>query len=230
MKHYFYLLMILFWAACSKEGSSETPVLGPESFQLVYPENGETCLDGVDQEDNEASVLFRWQRSSNASSYSLVIENMSSGQKVTSNSTAPNLSQNLLKSQLYSWEVTASGDQGGGSVKSEKWSFYLAGEDQVSFGPFPPELASPRPSATISANVDGQITLSWTGSHQDDNITGYEVYIDTEDASTLVGSVDALTTQLDVNVVSGSTYYWKVVAFDSNDFKSSSGVYAFIVQ
>ena len=105
MKHYFYLLVILFWAACSKEGSSETPVLGPESFQLVYPENGETCLDGVDQDDNEASVLFRWQRSSNASSYSLVIENMSSGQKVTSNSTAPNLSQNLLKSQLYELEI-----------------------------------------------------------------------------------------------------------------------------
>ena len=66
--------MILFFLSCSKDGTTE-PALITSSFELIYPANGETCLDGTDQSDDQASVLFRWRSSLNATSYSIEIEN-----------------------------------------------------------------------------------------------------------------------------------------------------------
>ena len=220
--------MSLFFLYCSKEGSTAPD--NPEAFELVSPENGETCLDGIDQSDDQASVLFRWRSSLYATSYSIEIENLTTGQKVNSNTKAISISQNLTKSEPYSWSVTASGAPGSTPSKSQRWSFYLSGEDQVSYGPFPPELVSPRPSATISLDNEGKILLSWTGPEEEDNITGFEIYLDTVDASILIETVDAKTFQLLVEVDVDQTYFWKVIAQGSNGFKSSSGVYAFIVR
>ena len=222
--------MILSFMSCSKDGTSEPAIDNPVAFELVSPANGETCLDGVDQSDDQASVAFIWKSSLYSTSYSIEIENLTTGQKVNSNTSANSINQNLTKSQPYAWSVTASGAPGSTPTKSQKWSFYLSGEDQVSYGPFPPELVSPRPSATVTVNSEGQISLSWTGPDEDNNITGFEIYIDTTDASTLLNTVDAQTSQRPVNVETDQTYFWKVIALGTNGFKSSSGVYAFIVR
>ena len=230
MRLYIFYFMILFFLSCSKDGTTEPTPDNPAAFELIYPANGETCLDGTDQSDDQASVLFRWRSSLNATSYSIEIENLTTGQKVNSNTSANSINQNLTKSQPYAWSVTASGAPGSTPSKSQKWSFYLSGEDQVSYGPFPPELVSPRPSATVTVNSEGQISLSWTGPDEDNNITGFEIYLDTADASALINTVDAQTSQLFVNVETDQTYFWKVIALGNNGFKSSSGVYAFIVR
>lgn len=228
MKKLLSIIIFVIYFSCSKADSVQE-VNDPESFELISPSNGETCLDGIDQNDLQASVFFSWRSSANAKSYALEIENLSSGEKINVNSSSTSLNQNLNKAKPYSWIVTAIGEPGSLSAKSPKWSFYLSGEDQISYGPFPPELTSPRPSSTITPNPDGQVTLTWVGSDQDENISGYEVYLDTQDASTLIRKVDGQTTSVLVDVVSENTYYWKILATDENDFKSSSGVYAFIV-
>ena len=60
-------------------------------------------------------------------------------------------------------------------------------------------------------------------------MTGFEIYLDTADASALINTVDAQTSQLLVNVETDQTYFWKVIALGTNGF-NPSGVYAFIVR
>ena len=50
--------MILFFLSCSKDGTTEPTPDNPAAFELIYPANGETCLDGTDQSDDQASVLL----------------------------------------------------------------------------------------------------------------------------------------------------------------------------
>ena len=230
MRLYIFFFMFLSFMSCSKDGTSEPAIDNPVAFELVSPANGETCLDGVDQSDDQASVAFIWKSSLYSTSYSIEIENLTTGQKINANTSKTSISQSLAKSQPYAWSVTASGVPGSTPSESKKWSFYLSGEDQVSYGPFPPELLSPRPSSTVSPNSEGQISLSWNVSNEDNNITGFDIHLDTVDASALVNTVDANTLQMLVNVNTDQTYFWKVIAKGTNGFKSSSGVYAFVVR
>ena len=66
----------------------------------------------------------------------------------------------------------------------------------------------------------------------ENDIDSFEIYLDTVDTSSVVTVVSYLakTTEIQIQVEAGSTYYWKVVAIDSNQNKSSSGVYTFITQ
>ena len=66
----------------------------------------------------------------------------------------------------------------------------------------------------------------------ENDLTTFEVYMDTNNASTQVTVVTYLgeTTEVEVPAEPGNTYYWKIIAIDSDDNKSSSGVYSFITQ
>ena len=43
MKNYFYLLIVIFSFSCSKDPAE---VSDPTSFELIFPANNETCLEG----------------------------------------------------------------------------------------------------------------------------------------------------------------------------------------
>lgn len=226
MKNYFYLMILILSISCSKDPAE---VSNPTSFELIAPANNETCLEGSIINDNQKEIVFQWGGSTNATSYSLDIINLTTnvGQTLQSNGTS--LSVKLTSAEPYSWKVIASGEAGAKSASSELWKFFLAGDEVVNYAPFPPELISPRPSATIDVNSLNEIVLNWTCSDVDNDIVTYKVYLDTTDGSTLVRELDYVqnNTELGVDVINDGNYFWKVVAIDSNGNSSSSGVYSF---
>ena len=137
----------------------------------------------------------------------------------------------LAKEEPYKWQVIAEGEEGTTPGESETWKFYLAGNPQINYAPFPAELITPRSGATITPS-GGQITASWNCSDVDGDLTSYQVYLDTTDGSTLVQEVNhqSSTTEVQLDVAANQVYYWKVVAIDANGNKSSSGVYTFRTQ
>ncbi len=229
MKNYFYLLIIILSISCSKDPAE---VSNPTSFELIAPANNETCLEGSIINDTQKEITFRWGGSTNAIGYSLDIVNLTTnvGQTLSSNSTS--LAVKLNSAEPYSWKVIASGEEGAKSVSSEQWKFFIAGEEVINYAPFPPELISPRPSATVDVNSLNEIVLNWTCSDVDNDIVTYKIYLDTTDGSTLVRTLTYVqnNTELGVDVVKNETYSWKVIAIDSNGNSSSSGVYSFKTQ
>ena len=229
MKNYFYLMILILSISCSKDPAE---VSNPTSFELIAPANNETCLEGSIINDNQKEIVFQWGGSTNATSYSLDIINLTTnvGQTLQSNGTS--LSVKLTSAEPYSWKVIASGEAGAKSASSELWKFFLAGDEVVNYAPFPPELISPRPSATIDVNSLNEIVLNWTCSDVDNDIVTYKVYLDTTDGSTLVRELDYVqnNTELGVDVDTGGNYFWKVIAVDGEGNSSSSGVYSFKTQ
>ena len=229
MKNYFYLMILILSISCSKDPAE---VSNPTSFELIAPANNETCLEGSIINDNQKEIVFQWGGSTNATSYSLDIINLTTnvGQTLQSNGTS--LSVKLTSAEPYSWKVIASGGEGSKSATSDQWKFFLAGDEVVNYAPFPPELISPRPSATIDVNSLNEIVLNWTCSDVDNDIVTYKVYLDTTDGSTLVRELDYVqnNTELGVDVDTGGNYFWKVIAVDGEGNSSSSGVYSFKTQ
>ena len=229
MKNYFYLMILILSISCSKDPAE---VSNPTSFKLIAPANNETCLEGSTINDNQKEIVFQWGGSTNATSYSLDIINLTTnvGQTLQSNGTS--LSVKLTSAEPYSWKVIASGEAGAKSASSELWKFFLAGDEVVNYAPFPPELISPRPSATIDVNSLNEIVLNWTCSDVDNDIVTFKVYLDTTDGSTLVRELDYVqnNTELAVDIDTDGNYFWKVIAVDGEGNSSSSGVYSFKTQ
>ena len=73
MKNYFYLLIVIFSFSCSKDPAK---VSDPTSFELIFPANNETCLEGSKINDTQEEIIFQWGGSTNGTSYSLEIINL----------------------------------------------------------------------------------------------------------------------------------------------------------
>jgi len=83
---------------------------------------------------------------------------------------------------------------------------------------------SPADGATVQPIA---LSLKWSCSDPDGDLLTYNVYIDTENASTLVISNLTETSYLPDNLQPETTYYWKVVATDVEDITSESEVWSF---
>ena len=225
--------------SCSKGGGGDespapvTPVvvLNPGKPSLVYPDNGAPCEDGTSINDTQSEINFQWTAAQNAESYLLSVTNLTTNTEQTFNSAVANISVALVKADPYRWTVTAQGKTGSTPAVSDAWKFYLAGDAQVNYAPFPPELLAPSPGATVFASADNKLELQWSSSDVDNDLSSYDLYIDTTDGTTLLQSVShsTETTSVIVDVTGNTVYYWKVVATDANGNISDSGIYSFRV-
>ncbi|MGB0366707.1 MAG: hypothetical protein ACPGC8_03620 [Flavobacteriaceae bacterium] len=225
-------ISIITFTSCSKEGggneSPEVVILPPTAATLTFPANNEPCLETNSVNDTQSSVTFRWNAGQNVSSYDIKVINLSNNSSNLYNSTTNNKSLTLEHDEPYSWKVISNGESGTQPIESETWKFYLAGPAQVNFTPFPAELTSPISGSTVTPS-DGLIQIQWTCIDVDNDLSQYEVYLDTTDGSTLINTIDyeSNTTSIDVNVENNTIYYWKVVATDAEGNQSDSGVYSF---
>ena len=219
--------MVIFLVSCS----GETTPSDPSIPSLIAPANNEPCLDGVSINDSQSTVSFSWSAATDAVTYDVEVEQLLLNTKQSYSATTNELDITLNKAVPYRWKVIANGEPGTTSSESEPWKFYLAGNGAVNYAPFPPELLTPRSASTISV-VEGLIPLSWNCNDMENDLATFEVYMDTNNASTQVTVVTYVgeTTEIEVSAEPGNTYYWKIIAIDSDENKSSSGVYSFITQ
>ena len=107
--------------------------------------------------------------------------------------------------------------------KATKLNYYVA--------PFPAELISPQAASTISANNDSEITLIWLATDVDSDLATYTLFMDNTDASTEIIQIgyEQGNMEYNVEVISGETYYWRVVSLDQTGNTSDSGTYGFRV-
>jgi hypothetical protein len=185
----------------------------------------------VSLNDSQSQIAFNWNQGQNTDNYTLVITNLSTNDTQEIPVSSPPYTATLIKAEPFAWKVVANGATGTTPAESDRWKFYLSGDAQTSYAPFPAELLSPQASSTVSANNDGEITLSWIATDVDSDIATYTLFMDTNDASTEITqlSYQSGNMQYNIEVEPNQTYRWRVVTLDQTGNTSDSGIYGFRV-
>ena len=237
-QHYIKSMLIglgILILSCSKDSGGDTDsqattpvILQPQTPVLTFPLNNEPCLDTTVVDETQSTVNFQWNTATNAISYEINLTNLTTAVEQNFTTTSNALAVTLESTEPYKWKVTAIGENGSNPAESESWRFYLPGPAEVNYTPFPPELTSPNSGSTVTP-VNDLVVLQWNCSDADNDLSSYDVYIDQENATTLLQTIEyeSATTALDVAVDRNVVYYWKVIAIDAEGNKSDSGVYSF---
>lgn len=235
-------LLCVFILSCSKgnDGGVSIPMIqtpavvvpNPGKSTLLLPVNNEVCYDGEDQTGTNNSVVqFSWNASTDTDGYELLVTNQESNQTQTIvgiTTTSKNVT--LVKGDPYSWKVVSKSNGTNVTTNSDTWQFNLEGTGDENYVPFIATIISPSSGSTVNA-TDGAVLLNWEGNDpdQDDSLT-YTVYFDSTDGlqSPSTDYINIIESSLSVNVVSGTTYYWRVKTTDGTS-SSYTLVYSFIV-
>ena len=177
----FISILLISCGGSTDDGGGSGPVDPPPTPQkpgksvLGKPANNTECLE-VD------AVKFEWNKSDDTSSYTLIIKNLLTQEKISQTTTSTNVEITLTKGFPYSWQIIST-NTSSSTASSAKWKFYLSGTAQKNHAPFPADILTPKPGATLTV---GNIQLSWSFSDVDtsDSHT-FDVYLDKKDASTL---------------------------------------------
>jgi len=224
------LIILIAGFVLNSCGGKDAPIPAPGAASLTYPADNTACLKATGVTGNSAPIAFSWAAASNASSYRLTITNLTN-QAVTTvdagNALAKSVSLDV--STPYSWKITAINATG--ETPSSVFKFYLSGDAQANYAPFPADLTLPAAGAVLSANGAStlQVTLQCVGSDTDNDISSYAVFLDNTNASTQVVASQT-GSSLVQTLSSGKTYYWKVVTTDKKGNTSSSTVGSFQIQ
>ena len=245
--YFLYILSFLLIISCSAEddGGTSTPppttqqpkpepapsVPAPGKSSLSAPENNEVCYEGEAVDASNSAVSFSWDASSDTDSYDLQITNQETNQTQTeSGITSTSKAVTLATDVSYSWKVVSKANDTNESTSSDTWQFYLAGDGQENYAPFPATILSPTSGAAVDAS-NGLVTLSWEGNDPDegDSLT-YTIYFDEVDGlqDPQTANTNITDTSLEVEVESGTTYYWRVKTSDGTS-SSFTLVYSFVV-
>jgi hypothetical protein len=103
-------------------------------------------------------------------------------------------------------------------------AYYVDETAAASFNGAPTQPSEPSP-ADNSTGVSASVQLSWTCSDYDpfDTLT-YDVYLGTEVSPPLVASAESLPAYDPGMLEHGTTYFWRVVAFDNHGGSTGSGL------
>ncbi len=219
--------MIFLVVLCFSCGSDDGPPPSPEGALLVFPLQDSECTTGVDVNAQLSQVTFEWMPANNTDLYTLTVLNLNTNipQAITTAATTASLS--LEKGAPFSWSVLSVNSNSDETATSENRLFYNAGA-QVTYAPFPAQIISPKPGATISANDVNEVILRWMGADVEDDIETFELYFSEQNPpESLLISTDATTQQASAVVTLGTIYYWKVITTDSEGNVSDSGVFDF---
>lgn len=218
--------LIVFILGCENDENKDVT---PANAVLISPLKNQSCELGIKGVNNTSRLLFQWERAKNAQSYDLIVKNLNTGQNyITYTDIYDNFKELILVNDIpYSWKVVSRNIGTETVGTSEEWKFFFVGEPRKNYSPFPATILSPKQSANVTA-TSGKVNLSWQGSDPDGNALKYTIFIDAIDG--LQPAIQSLknisATSVQVDVVSGKTYFWRV---QTNDGLSSSfsPVYSF---
>ena len=203
----------------------------PTASALSFPEDDKVCQEGTSVSDTESSVNFQWEASENTTSYDLIINDIEAETSVTySDITDANKDATLVTARSYSWQIVSKSDETSTTATSELWQFYLAGDGEENYAPYPANIIAPASGSTVTP-TNGLVTLQWSGEDPDEDTLTYTVYIDTVDGlQDTNGTITGLTeTETTYEVTSGSVYYWRVKSSDGQS-SSFTQVFSFRVE
>ncbi len=223
------LTLLYNCSSSSGDGGSTTPPVpeAPAIAVLTFPDNNQECNQGIEVNATQSSVTFTWNASANTDSYDIVLKNLDTNGILTFSSNTNDKAITIDKATPYSWSVVSKSITSTETAQSATWKFYNAGDPVESFAPFPADLIAP----TMGANLNGITTviLEWSGSDIDNDITGYDIFIDTTSPPTTQLGSNQTETTIDATVVAGNVYYWRVITTDSQGNNSESEIFSFRV-
>ena len=226
MKKLGFLFILFIAISC---GEDDTFIVQkPVPATLVFPKNNQECNQGVPVPDtNKTSVTFIWENDLYASSYTLVLKDLSTQIEKEFIVDTNELTTNLEKATPYSWYVISFNALDLETVQSEIWKFYNAGDVITSYAPFPADVVYPE-MAGIYTDLSS-VRLEWDGLDIDNDITNYDVYFDTvKPPLVLLGNTSENI--MNVDVVAGNIYYWRIVTHDASENTSESEIFEFKIE
>lgn len=226
------LSILVILTSCGGGGNSGTggevpdSVPDPKAATLVFPENNESCNEGININDTQSNITFQWNASPDTDNYEINLKNLSNNSTTKTNANTNEATITILRGTPYEWFVVSKASGTNKTASSSTWKFYNQGVGVENYAPFPAEVISPKRGETITSSTT--VSLKWNGSDVDNDISDYEIFFGTDtNPSTSLGSTT--NTTLDASVSSGSTYYWKVVTKDSQNNTSDSEIFEFKV-
>ena len=214
------ILSISLALGCKK---NKQAVPDPDKAILKFP-----CTSGTIISDSQSSITFLWTPSAHTSSYEVFLKNLLSGQISQYPATTNELTITIARNTPYSWYVISKSDINVSTAQSETWKFYNSGVATISHPPFPADAIKPAFGQNVSASAN-MIDISWTGIDADNDILAYDVYFGTASAPLIWKSNISSSFLNNIPVISGTTYYWKIVTKDSQGNSSESAVFQFKV-
>lgn len=225
MRIFSFMLMGILLLGCKKKD----PPKPAESARLIFPQTNSECTTGQSLNATTSQVEFEWAAANFAETYELRVTNLNTN--ITQTISTPSLKAKLPleKGAPFSWFVNTRNSQVAQATASQTWRFYNAGFD-TTHPPFPPEILAPQLAESTFKDINNEITLKWQGADVDGDLSGYDVYFSVESPpDTLVESTAANVNSHKVSVTSDTTYYWRVVAKDSEGNTADSGIFTFKV-
>ncbi|MDO6738569.1 fibronectin type III domain-containing protein [Wenyingzhuangia sp. 2_MG-2023] len=220
-----FFICISFAISCGGGGGSDKiePVQ-PAKAILISPAKDEPCNQGSVLDNSTLStVTFNWKASEDTDSYTLILKNLEDNTTTQNNSTSNSLELNIKRGINYSWFVISKSSESTLTNDSETWNFYNAAEGTVNHIPYPATLVNPTMNATSASK---NVTLQWTTSDLDSDISGYDVYIGTAE-NNLTKQNTVNTNQLSLSLEADTFYYWRVYTKDAVGNISISSVFEF---
>ena len=222
----FWVLLLLL--GCGSDDNSPQPEPEPPSAAaLIFPLQNSECTTGVDVGNGASEVTFEWHASENTDFYTLDVVNLETNTLQTIGTSFLSATLTIEKGAPFSWSVTSTNEGSDVTVISETWLFYNAGP-QRNYAPFPAQIIFPKSGRTVQMNASNELVLEWSGTDVEDDITAFEVYFSNTSAQDLSLVQSGMeTTYTATDMVSQTTYYWKIVTIDAQGNTSDSGIFDF---
>lgn len=216
------IFISLLFTACK-----EDPPKPPSAALLTFPSQNSLCTTGVSITPTKSRVEFKWQTANNTNTYELRVTNLLTDitQTVSTQSTSAELT--IEKGAPHSWLVITSNTEVQETASSVTWQFFNAGS-QISHAPFPAQIITPLSGASVVRDINGEIVLEWSGADVDNDIVGYEIFVDiVSPPLVLAASPASSVSSIKINTIANTVYYWKVITKDAEGNSSDSGLYSF---
>lgn len=225
----FLVFSILACGGDTEEIEPEVIINDPQIASLVFPEADSECTEGTGITDTESTITFKWEAALYADSYKLVLKNLRTG--VASNHFSNNrtLPLTLKRGTPYSWSVISKSYSSTVTATSTTWKFYNASSGNPSYTPFPAEAISPKNESTITT-TNNKVTLDWSGSDVDNDISHYAVYFGETNPPELHQDNVSESIFENIPITQGKTYYWRIITKDTKQNTSSSDLFKFTVK
>ena len=222
------LLVTMLICGCKKKTDGDKPDMEISNKPvLLFPSQNSACTTSTIVSATQSIISFTWKQVDNASNYDVIIKNMTTGTSIIHNTPVPMLELTLSRDTPYSWYVISKPVKTPLESQSDIWNFYNPGPGEIYYTPFPADQNSPIGQYVTALN--GSIQLRWRGSDPDNDIVNYDVYFGTSISPEIYKSNVTDMFLNNIKVISGTTYYWKIITKDEHGNSSSSALFQFRV-